>query len=66
MAGGEKLLNYGELLTIDTIVRLYPAYNHDQVFNLNVNFVYQLLAMNKQRNYTEVTSNKLRRKSKQK
>lgn len=65
MAGGEKLLNYGELLTIDNIVRLYPGtYTHDEVFNLNCHFVYQLMAMNKQRNYVETQSQKMRRKSK--
>ena len=34
-------------LDIDKIVKMYPSYNHDQVFYLELDFVANLLIMNK-------------------
>ena len=60
-AGADKLSEYGTLVTIDNLVKAYPAYKHDDIFNLSLGLVYQLMAINKQRDYIQATAQAMRR-----
>ena len=63
MAGSKELTKLGPLVIIDTLVKTYPAYKHDDIFNLTLGLVYQLLTIGKRRDYITVTAGAMRRKS---
>lgn len=63
-AAGELLDVHGPLMVIDNLVLQYPAYKHDDIFNMNVHIVYELLTITKKRSYINSTALKMRRKSK--
>ena len=63
MAGSKELAKLGPLVFIDTLVKTYPAYKHDEIFNLKLGLVYQLMTISKRRDYITVTAGAMRRKS---
>ena len=63
MAGSKELAKLGPLVVIDTLVKTYPAYKHDDIFNLKLGLVYQLMTISKRRDYITVTAGAMRRKS---
>lgn len=63
-AGGDELKEFGSLVLIDSFVRVYPAYTHDDVFNLSLGLVYQLMAISKRRDYIKLTASAMKRKLK--
>jgi len=62
LAGGKRLEKHGDLLLIDALVKAYPAYNHDQIFELEYNFAMALILMNKEMAYTNEASNDIGKK----
>lgn len=66
MAGAGNLQQFGPLVLIDSLVLKYPAYNHDQIFNLSLALVYQLLAIGKQRDAVTRGAASIRRKTEKK
>ena len=52
MAGDEVLNEFGDFMLIDNLVRAYPGtYTHDQVFEMDLVFVYELIYINRVRDY---------------
>ena len=47
---------------IDNIVKMYPAYNHEDVFRMEVKFAYTLLLMNKTEASIQGNANDTRRR----
>jgi len=62
-AGADKLKDYGALALIDSLVLKYPAYTHDDIFNLSLGLVYELLCINKQRDAVSAGAARMRRKN---
>jgi hypothetical protein len=63
VSGVNRLNEYGALVIIDGLALKYPAYKHDEIFNLDLSLVYQLLAIGKQRDYINHTAAQMRRAS---
>ncbi len=62
MAGAKMLEVHGDLLIIDSLVKQYPSYSHDDIFNMEVGFVMALILKAKQEAYiTENTQEMLRK-----
>ena len=61
-AGIKRLDKHGDLILIDSLVKQYPAYTHDDVFDLEYGFVMALLFMNKESAYIRDTTADMRRK----
>lgn len=60
-ADSEKYMKpHGDFVTIDTLVKTYPAYNHDDVFNLTVSEVYSMTLLNRQQAYISSRANEIR------
>ena len=52
---------FGGLLLIDTIVKIYPAYDHEAVFRMETDFAYNLLLINRTDAKIEADANTLRK-----
>ena len=63
MAGVKELSKLGPLVVIDSLVKRYPAYKHDDIFNLTLGLVYQLMTISKRRDYITTTAAAMRRKA---
>ncbi len=55
---------FGSLLLIDNLVKLYPAYDHEQIFRLELDLAYNLLLINKTEAKISSDANVLRRSMK--
>lgn len=56
---------HGELVLIDSLVRQYPVYSHDDIFDMEVNLVMSLVLLQKELTYlSEVTSEIARKTTK--
>ncbi len=57
MIAGDRLDKYGEFLVIDTLCLNYN-YTHEQAFNLSWSEVMTIIAINKDKSYTDAEMHK--------
>ena len=60
----QPLEKFGSLLLIDSLVKIYPSYTHEDVFRFELKFAFTLLIINKSQAAVRTQGNELRRKSK--
>ena len=58
---GKRLEKYGEFNTIDTLVRTYPQYTHDDIFDLPVVMVHNMILYNKDLDYIQSRKEEIQR-----
>ena len=51
-------------MLIDSLVKIYPSYTHEDVFRFEVKFAYTLLIINKSQAAIKTRGNETRRKAK--
>jgi hypothetical protein len=64
IAGSHRLEKYGDFAVIDNLVKTYQGtYNHDDIFDLDVQLVENLLMYNKELAYVESGAHEAQRQT---
>jgi len=51
MAKASILDKHGEMMLIDSLVKTYPSYTHDDIFNMEVSLAMSLVLINRESKY---------------
>lgn len=54
---GKRFEKYQEMMIIDSLVKTYPQYSHNDIFYMEFQLVYNLLLMNKEQAYVNAEAN---------
>ena len=63
MAGAKRLDKYGDFAIIDNLVKLYPNYSHDDIFEMSVVMVHNMILYNKDLSYIESRKEEIQRQA---
>ena len=62
-SGAKRLERFGDLVLIDQLVKIYPRYSHDDVFDMELVFILELFLLNKTQSYIQSGAYEQQRKN---